>query len=181
VTITGRFAFVEFRHPDYATAALQLNGQIALMGNTLKIARPASYVEPMGGAVRGVGGARELPGGEHARRYQPRRTRTAPPLPHTLDIHTHTHTTQMPGLPMPAAAPGGFPGPPPGGMPGAPPAMMPGPLPGPPAAPAVAPATDPLATPIPTPFLGVIGMVTPGVLTNPQEYDEVRGWVQGAE
>jgi len=46
VNITGRFAFVEFRMPEYATAALQLNGQIALMGNTLKIARPSSYVEP---------------------------------------------------------------------------------------------------------------------------------------
>lgn len=46
VTLTGRFAFVEFRMPEYATAALQLNGQIALMGNTLKIARPSSYVEP---------------------------------------------------------------------------------------------------------------------------------------
>jgi hypothetical protein len=46
VALNGRFAFVEFRVPEYATAALQLNGQIALMGNTLKIARPASYVEP---------------------------------------------------------------------------------------------------------------------------------------
>lgn len=46
VNITGRFAFVEFRLPEYATAALQLNGQIALMGNTLKIARPSSYVDP---------------------------------------------------------------------------------------------------------------------------------------
>lgn len=46
MTLTGRFAFVEFRMPEYATAALQLNGQIALMGNTLKIARPSSYVEP---------------------------------------------------------------------------------------------------------------------------------------
>lgn len=46
MTINGRFAFVEFRLPEYATAALQLNGQIALMGNTLKIARPSSYVEP---------------------------------------------------------------------------------------------------------------------------------------
>jgi hypothetical protein len=45
VALNGRFAFVEFRVPEYATAALQLNGQIALMGNTLKIARPASYVE----------------------------------------------------------------------------------------------------------------------------------------
>jgi hypothetical protein len=52
VALNGRFAFVEFRVPEYATAALQLNGQIALMGNTLKIARPASYVEmPVGGTV----------------------------------------------------------------------------------------------------------------------------------
>jgi splicing factor U2AF subunit len=51
VALNGRFAFVEFRVPEYATAALQLNGQIALMGNTLKIARPASYVEPAVGAT----------------------------------------------------------------------------------------------------------------------------------
>jgi hypothetical protein len=51
VALNGRFAFVEFRVPEYATAALQLNGQIALMGNTLKIARPASYVEMPVGAT----------------------------------------------------------------------------------------------------------------------------------
>ncbi|KAF6255344.1 hypothetical protein COO60DRAFT_1535770 [Scenedesmus sp. NREL 46B-D3] len=58
VALNGRFAFVEFRVPEYATAALQLSGQIALMGNTLKIARPASYVEMpmMGGGLPGMGG-----------------------------------------------------------------------------------------------------------------------------
>lgn len=42
----GRYGFVEFRSPEYATAALQLNGQINLMGQALSIGRPASYVDP---------------------------------------------------------------------------------------------------------------------------------------
>jgi hypothetical protein len=42
----GRYGFVEFRSPDYANAALQLNGQINLMGQALSIGRPASYVDP---------------------------------------------------------------------------------------------------------------------------------------
>jgi hypothetical protein len=45
-TSDGRYGFLEFRNPDYATAALQLNGQVALMGQTLNIGRPASYVDP---------------------------------------------------------------------------------------------------------------------------------------
>eukprot|EP00775_Hariotina_reticulata_P009732 gene9732-9890_t len=64
VNITGRFAFVEFRLAEYATAALQLNGQIALMGNTLKIARPSSYVEPtqVGPTSGNLGGFGGMPG-----------------------------------------------------------------------------------------------------------------------
>jgi splicing factor U2AF subunit len=42
----GRYGFVEFRSPEYASAALQLNGQINLMGQALSIGRPASYVDP---------------------------------------------------------------------------------------------------------------------------------------
>lgn len=42
----GRYAFVEFRSPEYATAALQLNGQVTLMGTTISIGRPAAYVDP---------------------------------------------------------------------------------------------------------------------------------------
>jgi splicing factor U2AF subunit len=57
----GRYGFIEFRSPDYATAALQLNGQVMLMGQTLNIGRPASYVDPSK-----VSGRRGLLGGSTA-------------------------------------------------------------------------------------------------------------------
>lgn len=69
MTLTGRFAFVEFRMPEYATAALQLNGQIALMGNTLKIARPSSYVEPSKVCPSNIPQA--LPTGLHQQTWHP--------------------------------------------------------------------------------------------------------------
>jgi hypothetical protein len=42
----GRYGFIEFRSAEYATAALELNGQINLMNQSLQIGRPASYVDP---------------------------------------------------------------------------------------------------------------------------------------
>lgn len=42
----GRYGFVELRTPEYASAALELNGQINLMNQALTIGRPASYVDP---------------------------------------------------------------------------------------------------------------------------------------
>jgi hypothetical protein len=39
--VNGKYAFVEFRTPEYATAALQLDGQVTLMGNQINIKRPA--------------------------------------------------------------------------------------------------------------------------------------------
>ena len=56
----GRYGFIEFRSPDYATAALQLNGQVMLMGQTLNIGRPASYVDPGKVGGRGVVDGQEL-------------------------------------------------------------------------------------------------------------------------
>jgi hypothetical protein len=42
----GRYAFIELRTAEYATAALQLDGQINLMGSALSIGRPAAYIDP---------------------------------------------------------------------------------------------------------------------------------------
>jgi splicing factor U2AF subunit len=42
----GRYAFVELRTPDMASASLQLNGQVQLLGATLSIGRPSGYVDP---------------------------------------------------------------------------------------------------------------------------------------
>lgn len=42
----GRYGFIEFRSAEYASAALELNGQINLMNQSLQIGRPASYVDP---------------------------------------------------------------------------------------------------------------------------------------
>jgi len=42
----GRYGFIELRSAEYATAALELNGQINLMNQALSIGRPASYVDP---------------------------------------------------------------------------------------------------------------------------------------
>lgn len=42
----GRYAFVELRTADMASASLQLNGQVQLLGATLSIGRPSGYVDP---------------------------------------------------------------------------------------------------------------------------------------
>lgn len=42
----GRYGFIELRTAEYATAALELTGQINLMNQALSIGRPASYVDP---------------------------------------------------------------------------------------------------------------------------------------
>lgn len=51
----GRYGFIEFRSAEFATAALELNGQINLMNQSLSIGRPASYVDP-NKVRRGAGG-----------------------------------------------------------------------------------------------------------------------------
>lgn len=43
----GRFAFVEFRNPEMATASLELSGKVQLLGVSLSIGRPAGYVDPV--------------------------------------------------------------------------------------------------------------------------------------
>lgn len=42
----GKYAFVEFRAPEMATAALSLSGQVQLLGCNLSVARPSGYVDP---------------------------------------------------------------------------------------------------------------------------------------
>ena len=42
----GRYAFVELRTSEMATASLQLNGQVQLLGQVLSIGRPSGYVDP---------------------------------------------------------------------------------------------------------------------------------------
>jgi hypothetical protein len=57
VNVCGKYAFVEFRTPEYATAAVQLDGQVVLMGNNITIRRPAgapriTHTHTTGGGVR---------------------------------------------------------------------------------------------------------------------------------
>ena len=51
----GRYAFVELRTPDMATAALQLNGAVTLVGATISVGRPSGYIDPaQAGAAAGT-------------------------------------------------------------------------------------------------------------------------------
>lgn len=42
----GRYAFVELRTPEMASAALQLSGQVQLLGQSISVGRPSGYVDP---------------------------------------------------------------------------------------------------------------------------------------
>eukprot|EP01026_Neomeris_dumetosa_P042695 TRINITY_DN35635_c0_g1_i10.p1 TRINITY_DN35635_c0_g1~~TRINITY_DN35635_c0_g1_i10.p1 ORF type:complete len:1065 (+),score=246.07 TRINITY_DN35635_c0_g1_i10:39-3197(+) len=42
----GRYAFVELQTPEMATAALQLCGQVSLMGQQITVGRPSGYIDP---------------------------------------------------------------------------------------------------------------------------------------
>eukprot|EP00879_Flechtneria_rotunda_P021350 GHRR01022502.1.p1 GENE.GHRR01022502.1~~GHRR01022502.1.p1 ORF type:complete len:210 (+),score=72.85 GHRR01022502.1:437-1066(+) len=156
VTLSGRFAFVEFRMPEYATAALQLNGQIALMGNTLKIARPSSYVEPTQASLMGITtSAPTIQPGIPAAALPP-----GTPLSGNLPLGFGVVGAVAPGAPAsgnPVAAAGAVAA---GGAAGA--------------------VADPMATIIPTPFLCVTGMVTAETLASDEEYRE-RGRASTAE
>ena len=56
----GRYAFVELRTAEMATASLQLTGQVQLMGATLSIGRPSGYVDPGKAAAAAVMAAEAL-------------------------------------------------------------------------------------------------------------------------
>ena len=42
----GRYAFVELRSPEMASAALQLSNQVQLLGQPISVGRPSGYVDP---------------------------------------------------------------------------------------------------------------------------------------
>ncbi|KAL4419535.1 hypothetical protein ABPG77_005766 [Micractinium sp. CCAP 211/92] len=56
----GKYAFVELRTAEMATASLQLNGQVQLLGATLSIGRPSGYVDPGKAAAAAVVAAEAL-------------------------------------------------------------------------------------------------------------------------
>ena len=43
----GKFAFIELRTPEMATAALQLSNQVTLHGRAMTVERPQDYVDPL--------------------------------------------------------------------------------------------------------------------------------------
>lgn len=56
----GRYAFVELISSEMATAALQLNNQVQLLGQTLSIGRPSGYVDPAKAAAAAQSAAEAL-------------------------------------------------------------------------------------------------------------------------
>ncbi|GFR46356.1 hypothetical protein Agub_g7864 [Astrephomene gubernaculifera] len=56
----GRYAFVEFRSPEMATAALALNAQVQLLGQTISVGRPSGYVDPHKAAAAAQAAAQAL-------------------------------------------------------------------------------------------------------------------------
>ncbi|KAG2485483.1 hypothetical protein HYH03_015757 [Edaphochlamys debaryana] len=56
----GRYAFVEFRSPEMATAALALNAQVQLLGQTISVGRPSGYVDPTKAAIAATAAAGAL-------------------------------------------------------------------------------------------------------------------------
>ncbi|KXZ48038.1 hypothetical protein GPECTOR_31g402 [Gonium pectorale] len=56
----GRYAFVEFRTPEMATAALALNAQVTLLGQTISVGRPSGYVDPSKAATAAQASAQAL-------------------------------------------------------------------------------------------------------------------------
>ncbi|GLI69369.1 hypothetical protein VaNZ11_013962 [Volvox africanus] len=56
----GRYAFVEFRTPEMATAALALNAQVQLLGQTISVGRPSGYVDPHKAAAAAQAAAQAL-------------------------------------------------------------------------------------------------------------------------
>jgi len=158
----GRYGFIEFRSPDYATAALQLNGQVMLMGQTLNIGRPASYVDP--GKVNVAAQQAEVALAAFKATGVPG-VPAAAGLPGAVNMAAAANMVaasqfQLPTI-NPAAAVAGVPGLP--GLPGL--AGL--------GAVAAAPVADPSISATPTEQLVVTGMVTSATLTSEEEYQEV--------
>lgn len=60
----GRYAFVELRTPDMASAALQLSGQVQLLGQSISVGRPSGYVDPSAAQMAAAQAATALQGFE---------------------------------------------------------------------------------------------------------------------
>lgn len=56
----GRYAFVELRTPEMATAALQLSGQVQLLGQPISCGRPSGYVDPAQAQQAAIAAAKAL-------------------------------------------------------------------------------------------------------------------------
>lgn len=163
---SGKYAFVEFRNPDMATAALDLNGQVQFMGVAMSVARPAGFVDPgratiaaaaastafsafqagalaaLGGPVAAAAGSITLP--------------SPPPLP-AMGMH---------GMVMPPTAP--YPG-----LPQLPPQPLPAPQPSIGGGFVGVVYVEGLSQ-VPTQCLCVLGMVGAEVLVSDLDYEEVK-------
>lgn len=161
----GRYAFIEMRTPEMATAAMDLSGQVQFLGQAMSVNRPSGYVDPSKVTAAAAAATTAL--------HHFQTTGTVQALPMMGMLPTGLPT----GLPMAyAQLPGAFPGMPMAVQAGMalPPAQAP---PGvPPAAPP--PGMPPVTTPnpeglSPTTAICVVGMVGADVLMNDLEYDEV--------
>lgn len=83
---SGRFAFVEFRTPELATAAMMLD-KVELCGRAMNVGRPKGYVEPPPGYVQ-----------------PPITTPSVPSMPNMMA--GMAGLPGMPAMPMMAAPPG---------------------------------------------------------------------------
>ncbi|KAF6258610.1 hypothetical protein COO60DRAFT_1102223 [Scenedesmus sp. NREL 46B-D3] len=147
----GRYGFVEFRSPEYANAALQLDGQINLMGQALSIGRPASYVDPNKVHQAAAQAEAALAAFQSGAGLPPPGAGAGEaPLPGSAGAHMaaagnaaaagHNEAAVAAGT-VPAAA-----------------ALL---------------VTEAGASASPTPYLVVVGMITPEVLEDGDEYEEV--------
>ncbi|KAK9843828.1 hypothetical protein WJX81_008039 [Elliptochloris bilobata] len=154
----GRYAFVELRTPEMASAALQLSNQVQLLGQQISVGRPSGYVDPSKAQEAAAAAAAALTafqaGDMAAMEYQLQQAGVALPA-----ISASAPPDPFAPLPLaPAPFEAGAP------LAGGDPMVM--------GAPPAAASPGPQA-PVPTAFLQVEGMVTPDVLVDDQEYREV--------
>lgn len=154
----GRYAFVELRTPEMATAALQLSNQVQLLGQAISVGRPSGYVDPSKAQAAAQAAAAAL---------------SAFQAGDTDSIEMQQALKDL-GVPAtnPSAGPPAAPGLPPP-LPGAPPAgqlAVGGALSG--AAPLAA-APAPANPAEPSPYVQVEGMVSAQVLADDEEYKDI--------
>eukprot|EP00878_Enallax_costatus_P008532 GHUV01008920.1.p1 GENE.GHUV01008920.1~~GHUV01008920.1.p1 ORF type:complete len:432 (+),score=109.65 GHUV01008920.1:221-1516(+) len=165
----GRYGFIELRAPEYATAALQLNGQINLMGQALSIGRPASYVDPNKVNQAAAQAEAALAAFQQGAPPSGSNLATVAPVASLAAGSAGANMAAAANAAVAAALPG---------------ALAAGAYPGPPSLTTTV-VTDPLLqlggvlvneigmSRVPTPFLCVSGMITAEILENDDEYEEV--------